>query len=117
MEIFVACASGEIRGYFGDGTPVPGFPFEFTGTTYSGLSTGDIDADGWPELVFQSTGDSLYVINHNGSRMPGWPIHLTYNNYDYWLAPTPALANVLGDNKLEIFITSMINGVTVDLGG
>ncbi len=116
LEIFVPTQNGEIRGYWGDGTELPGFPFEYGGEMYGSLAIGDLDLDGLPELVFHNSNDSLYVVSHDGERHPGWPIRLMYENYNYWMAPSPSLADIAGDSAPEIFISSMIDHDDIELG-
>lgn len=116
LEIFVPAQNGELRGYWGNGNNLPGFPFDHGGEMYGSCAIGDLDLDGLPEIVFHTSADSLYVISHQGDRHPGWPIKLDYDNYNYWMAPSPALADVAGDAAPEIFITSMIDHDDVEVG-
>jgi hypothetical protein len=116
VEIFVPSENGDVRGYWGDGSNLPGFPFVYGGNMYSSLAIGDLDQDGHPELVFHTSNDSLYIVDHDGQRHEGWPIPLMHENYNYWMSPSPALADITGDAGPEIFITSMIDHDDVDVG-
>jgi hypothetical protein len=36
----------------------------------------DLDGDGTPEIVFTSWSGTIYVVEHDGSTRPGWPVRL-----------------------------------------
>jgi WD40 repeat protein len=40
---------------------------------YGCASLGDVDGDGVDEIVMGTQGDSLFVLNANGTAAPGWP--------------------------------------------
>ena len=119
MEIFVPTASGWLHGLDGNGSNLPGFPFHAIPNVDDGIycsaAIGDVDGDGAQELVFTSENDSLYVINLNGTRQAGWPIHLTVNNSSM-LGSTPALADVTGDGFPEIFVAGVLNTSNMTVG-
>ena len=106
MELFVPSSNGRIYGYHGDGSTVAGFPFLAPANQNDGIycspSIGDVDGDGEIEIVFTSENDSLYCINHNGTRRPGWPIFMHVNNSSI-MASSAALADITGDGIPEIF--------------
>jgi hypothetical protein len=60
----------------------------------------DGPGDTSPEIVFSATNDSLYVINANGQRRPGWPVHLRAGGSSR--SPSPALADMNNDGFLDI---------------
>ena len=55
---------------------------------------GDVDNDGFPEIVCCNSQGKLYVWNHKGNILSGWPKNL-------WTT-TPALADLDNDGDLEI---------------
>ncbi len=89
----------------GDGNPATNGPFFVTknpGTWHIPTPAfADIDADGVGELVICSPYDSVYCLNYNGSRVPGWPVKLVDQN----VTSSPAVGDVDGDGRLEIMVT------------
>ncbi|MEM7307459.1 MAG: VCBS repeat-containing protein [Planctomycetota bacterium] len=63
-------------------------------------SVGDLDADGTPEILFQSE-LSLYVWDTAGAVLPGWPQDL--GNF---LRGSPSMADIDHDGDLEIAVSS-----------
>jgi hypothetical protein len=60
----------------GDANPLtPGVFKRLTGSTYlyATPAAADLDMDGFNELVLGTQGDSVYVLNGDGSNMAGWP--------------------------------------------
>ena len=114
-EIFVPTANGQLRGYQGDGSALPGFPILGMGEIFSSPAIGDIDDDGAVEIVIAAENDSVYVFNHDGSRLSGWPIALVNNNTSL-KAPSPALADITGDGVPEIFVCGVSNSHYMTIG-
>ncbi len=88
-----------------DGTPVSGWPVDVGGECWSDIAGGDIDGDGYGEVVVRTRkpgADSIYVFDHDGRRHPGWPKSFPYVLSRYqW----PVLYDLDGDGKLEIIVT------------
>lgn len=95
----------------GDGTPVPGFPVQTEQHIHSSPALGDIDGDGYLEIV-AGTGvgisggrsNIVYAWNHDGTpvHVPGgqlWPRETT----NTVLAP-PALGDIDSDGQLEVVV-------------
>jgi hypothetical protein len=84
----------------GDGNPsTPGVFRRFTGCTYqySTPAVVDIDQDGLNEIVVGTQGDSLYVLNENGTKPSGWPVYLGGD-----IAGSPAVGDIDDNGDLEI---------------
>lgn len=76
--------------------PRPGRVFQ------SALALYDLDADGKDEIV--SVNDTgVAAINGRGEPLPGWPKSVT-TGWEYDAYPTPLIADIDGDNKMEILI-------------
>ncbi len=66
-----------------------------------GAAVGDINLDMTQEIVYSSY-NSLYVLESDGSILPGWPVTMpNARNFSY---QSPALADVDADDTLEIVV-------------
>lgn len=63
-------------------------------------AVADVDEDGAPEIVVASY-DSIYVLEADGSVLPGWPQGIPNANFSY---QSPALADLDDDGDLELVI-------------
>jgi len=86
-----------------DGTILPGFPFQTSGVVKSTPAIGDVDNDGFLEIVVaaydESNYDYIYCVDYTGSLKPGWPVQAQYCRLS-----STALGDIDGDGDLEIFI-------------
>lgn len=114
QEIFIGSRVGHLKGYDGDGEDLPGFPFVVGADIYCAPSIGEIDGDPQPEIAFVAENDSVYVINHDGTRVPGWPVPLV--NQNWALAPSIALADIDGDERVELFVCGIHTYEIMDVG-
>ncbi len=90
----------------GDGSLLPGFPVETEQNIVSSPAVGDIDGDGWLDIVVGTggtyepgKGNKVYAWDHLGNLLPGWP-RTTGGN----MAASPALGDLDGDGDLEVVI-------------
>jgi hypothetical protein len=66
---------------------------------YSSPAIGNVDGIGGNEVVVGSFDMRVYVIQSDGSNLPGWPVKLRDTIWS-----SPALFDLDGDGKLEIII-------------
>ncbi len=91
--------------YKGDGSLLPGFPVEGSQNFQSSPAIGDIDGDGWLDIVVgsgtyeSSGGNKVYAWDSRGNLLPGWPTTTGGN-----MPAAPALGDVTGDGRLEVVI-------------
>jgi M6 family metalloprotease-like protein len=85
--------------YAGD----PLFVNNIGGVVGSEMSVGDIDGDGYLEILF--CGDNrIYAYNHNGSLVSNFPIIVNRIIPAGIIKSSPMLADIDGDGKMEIFV-------------
>jgi len=92
----------------GDANPATNGPFFVTknpGTWhFSTPALADVDSDGVVELVVCSPADSIYCLNADGSRVPGWPVPVA--DTGAMITASPAVGDVDGDGSLEVIVPS-----------
>ncbi len=116
LEIFAYDVSGKVYAWHHGGTEVrdgdanPATDGVFFVTKNPGtwhISTpamADMDEDGVEELIVCSPSDSIYCLNGNGSRVPGWPLKVVETGAN--ITASPAVGDIDGDGHLEIVIQS-----------
>ncbi len=78
----------------------PGWPRTLPNYAGGGVAVGDIDANGDLEIVVTVRGSGeTYALHHDNTQM--WIRWLQHNNF---FNPSPALADITGDGKLEVLI-------------
>ena len=76
-----------------------GFPDGWCDGVFSTPAIGDVDGDGYLDVVFAGWDFHIWAVDRNGVALPGFP----YNNDDtVW--SSPALVDVDADGRVEIFI-------------
>ena len=103
-EMVFGASDGNLYVIGKNGASLPGWPRLF-GYFASGVAIGDIDLDGSLELVFLEASNRLHAMHLDGAELPGFPI-LGFNARSQSQVPSPALANLTGDAKLEIVACS-----------
>ncbi len=112
-EIIYGGFDGRLYAWNADGSSVPGFPLVTTGNITASVAIGYLDGPGdtSPEIIFPSTNDSLYVLQSNGLRRPGWPVWTRTSGSTR--TPSPALADINNDGFLDIVWQSTNGGLYV----
>lgn len=71
----------------------------------SGMAIGDINGDGYPEVVF--LGDNLvYALDRSGLPVAGFPVKISRGAPIYGFFSDPVLVDVTGDEVPEILVPS-----------
>ena len=92
----------------GDANPATNGPFFVTKNPSSWhMSTpaiADMDNDGVGELVVCSPSDSIYCLNGNGSRVPGWPVKVADAGAN--ITASAAIGDIDADGRPELVVGS-----------
>ncbi len=120
---FIDEGKGVIGVYNQDGSSLPGWPVTRDNMFESSPAIGDLDGDGKLEIVIWGTQDKdpacsyqdnsncgrLWVLDSSGQDKPGWPKKLY--PYSRWNMDSPAIGDVTGDGKSEIFSCDAYHGI------
>lgn len=117
MELVVSDArQGLIHCFKLDGSELSGWPIEVPGTLWGPLAAGDLDGDGYPEIIAMDKEGRVHRWNRNGIEPQGWPVSMTarYGAEALGGAGSPLVADVDGDGRSEA-IAALDNGLLVAL--
>jgi len=89
--------SGELFAIHHDGTDVDGFPVNIDEKMLVGPATGDLEGDGFIDIVLCTWDDNIYAIDNTGSVKAGFP-YLSTNRFN----SPPTLVDMDNDGDLEI---------------
>ncbi len=132
LDILIADKKSCVYAWDSAGNSHPGYPLDIYQTGCSGsprinnsLAIGDVDGDGFPEIVAGNRGTGtaegergrVFVWNHDGTLLPGWPIEMDWNEQYANSDPeiyTVALGNLAGDARPEILAGTSNNSSRYD---
>jgi hypothetical protein len=118
-EILAIDEKGYLYAWYADGTEVrdgdnnpatDGVFRIFGGCAYQYTcpAVADIDGDMINEIVVGTQGDSLFVLNHDGTSVAGFPKQMTTD-----VSGSPAVGDIDGDGNLDIVVCEYGGNVTV----
>jgi|GEM_PF-1658277 len=102
LEVITSSTDNTLYAWDYTGAAMPGFPVTLIGMAQYPPSVADLEGDGDLEIV-QFTrgwtdGGRLYILDHLGTPLPGFPKSLNNNN----VTSTPTLHDLDNDGDLEI---------------
>lgn len=115
LEIICTMDNGKIYALHYDGTLIAGWPIDIGASHFLYPCAGDVDLDGKKEIVITNKDNQVFLLNSEG-------VVLANNFIDSWLESNnaklsnisaPILADIDGDNDLEILVTAKLD-VTKD---
>ncbi len=113
-------AANTIHCYDLTGRELPGWPVTTIGNLPGPIAVGDLDGDGYPEVLATDASGLVHRWNRNGVEPLGWPVFLPerYGPYAEGGQGSPLVADVDGDGRSEA-IVALDNGliVALDAGG
>jgi M6 family metalloprotease-like protein len=118
LELVVSDANQNLIHCFRlDGSEMPGWPIAVAGTLWGPLAAGDLDGDGYPEIIAMDKEGRVHRYNRNGVEPQGWPVSMTgrYGLEASGGEGSPLVADVTGDARAEA-IVGLDNGLLVALG-
>ncbi len=99
---------GEIYVFDESGANAPGFPKSTHRGQVSQIALGDIDNDGFLEIVVNAE-SKIYAFNHVGSLENHFPVELRANETDETIYSSPILVDLDNDGTQEIIVGSSPN--------
>lgn len=89
----------------GNGAVKTGFPVNLSGKIAGHVAVGDINSDGWGEIVIE-TETSLWAFNYSGGLLNGFPYTLSHGINEVFSYSSPLLVDIDNDNFHEILCAS-----------
>jgi len=100
LDVVVLSGEGEIYAWDIEGNILTGFP-AFVGDISSSPALGDMDGDGYLEIVFCGE-NRLHSYNYNGTPSTNFPVIIDRVESVGSISSAPILADLDGDGKTEI---------------
>jgi VCBS repeat protein len=105
FEVFSGHTSGQMGAWWGNGTPLMGWPRQSASSFLSSpASLTDIDDDARDEIFLGEEDDCVHGYRADGTALPGWPVCQNIGGGHSRLMPT--IADLDGDGTPEFLITA-----------
>jgi M6 family metalloprotease-like protein len=108
--VVVSAVEGVIYAWDKELSPLPGFPVWTRDWVSSQPALGDIDGDGYLEIVVASN-NKIYAYNYNGTIADNFPIIVDQANPVGWIKSSPVLVDVDDDGISDIVVGTQENKI------
>jgi hypothetical protein len=118
LELVVVDRSkGQVHCYDLTGAELPGWPVSVAAGFPGAAAAGDLDGDGYPEIMLVDDRGYIHRWSRNGIEPKGWPVRASATNLSGGVGTTgsPAIGDLDGGGDSELLI-ALANGVLVALG-
>jgi len=102
-DLIVGSQGSQLFVFKFNGTILTGFPYALTSSISGSPAVGDVDNDNDLEIVVWEFNGNFRVLRNNGVQQT---FQFFANGAPLFFCPSPVLANVTGDAKLEMFVPS-----------
>ncbi|MGB2698127.1 MAG: T9SS type A sorting domain-containing protein, partial [Candidatus Zixiibacteriota bacterium] len=110
LDVVVVIGDGGVYAWDKELSPLPGFPVEIGEKVESELALGDIDGDGYLEIVVTSC-NKIFAYNYNGTVADNFPIIVDPANPVDMIKSSPVLVDVDDDGISDIVLGTQENKI------